>query len=158
VIVGADALLLVAAWYAAHLVRFDFAIPENQWVLFKAMLPLMLMIKLVTFYVFDLYRGMWRYTSVSDLINIIKAAGISSLLIVSLVLFVTAFKGFPRSVFIIDGCFTMLFISTFRLSVRIYYEVISEDQSFRRAATMLFRSGRSEPSQSKNLLIIGAGD
>jgi FlaA1/EpsC-like NDP-sugar epimerase len=158
VIVGADALLLVAAWYAAHLVRFDFAIPEDQWVLFKAMLPLMLMIKLVTFYVFDLYRGMWRYTSVSDLINIIKAAGISSLLIVSFVLFVTGFKGFPRSVFILDGCFTMLFISAFRLSVRIYYEVISEDQSFRRAATMLFRSGRSEPSQSKNLLIIGAGD
>ncbi len=158
VILGADALLLAAAWYAAHLVRFDFAIPEDQWVLFKAMLPLMLMIKLVTFYVFDLYRGMWRYTSVGDLINIIKAAGISSLLIVSLVLFVTGFKGFPRSVFILDGCLTMLFISAFRLSVRVYYEIISEDQSLRSAATMLFRSGRSKPSDSKNLLIIGAGD
>jgi hypothetical protein len=27
VILGADALLLVAAWYVAHLLRFDFAIP-----------------------------------------------------------------------------------------------------------------------------------
>jgi FlaA1/EpsC-like NDP-sugar epimerase len=155
---GADALLLVAAWYAAYSARFDFAIPEEQWVLFKAMLPLMLMIKVATFYVFDLYRGMWRYASLSDLLNIIKAAGISSLFIVSLVLFATGFKGFPRSVFILDGCFTMLFISAFRLSVRVYYEVISDDQSFRRAARMLFRSGRRKASDSKNLLIVGAGD
>ena len=158
VILAADALLLVAAWYAAHLVRFDFAIPEGPWALFKAMVAMMLMIKLVTFYVSDLYRGMWRYTSISDVINIVKAAGISSLIIVALVLFATGFQGFPRSVFILDACFTVLFIAAFRLSVRIYYDMSSEDQSFRSAATLLFRSGRRKPPDAKKLLIIGAGD
>lgn len=158
VILGADALLLVAAWYAAHLLRFDFAIPAQNRVLFIRMLPLILTIKLAAFYVFDLYGGMWRYTSIGDVLNIIKAACLSSLVIISLVLFMTGFKGFPRSVFLMDGCFTILFISALRLSVRVYYDITGGDQPFRGAATMLFRSGRTKPPDSRNLLIIGAGD
>ena len=69
-----DILLLAAAMIGAYLVRFEFSIPPNFLSLMLSMLPWALLIKLVCFYYFGLYRGMWRYTSISDLINIIKAS------------------------------------------------------------------------------------
>jgi len=157
-VLGIDALLLAASWYTAHLVRFDFAIPEVHWISFKKVLPLLLIVKLVCFYMFDLYRGMWRYTSVSDLSNIIKAASVSSLLIISWVLFKTGFIGYPRSVFIIDWCLTIILISGFRLSVRLYFDLLKEEKPRRFAIQMLLKPLRKKHGDRKRLLIIGAGD
>ena len=69
-----DIMLLCASFYLAHLIRFDFI--KEQWVdiSFLRLLPYVLGCKILFFYLFDLYRGMWRYTSLSDLINIIKAS------------------------------------------------------------------------------------
>jgi FlaA1/EpsC-like NDP-sugar epimerase len=158
VILGIDALLLAAAWYGAHLARFDFAIPEQRWILLKRMLPIILTVKIITFYFLDLYRGMWRYTSITDLLNIIKAATIGSLLSITLISFGTRLVGFARSVFIIDWCLTILLISGFRLSVRLYFEFSGEDKTRRNAAARVFRRLRKKRADCKNLLIIGAGD
>jgi len=106
-IMGMDALLVMAAWYSAYLLRFDFEIPIESMGILTRTLPLVVLIKIVCLYFFDLYQGMWRYTSITDLFNIIKAAGVSSLLIVSLLLFSHGFTGFARSVFIIDGVLTI---------------------------------------------------
>ena len=157
-VLGIDMLLLVASWYAAHLVRFDFNIPEVHWISFKKVLPLLLVVKLVCFYLFDLYRGMWRYTSIGDLVNIIKAASISSLLIICWVLFRTGFIGYPRSVFIIDWSLTILAISGFRLSVRLYFDVLREDKPWRVVIQMLFKPLIKKHTDSNRLVIIGAGD
>jgi len=118
----------------------------------------MLVIKLLIFYFFDLYRGMWRYTSISDLFNIIKAASISSFLIVSIIVFWTRFVGYPRSVFIIDWCLTVLLVAGFRLGIRLYFEVVSEQKPWDIVSRTLFGSLRKERHDRKNLLIIGAGD
>lgn len=158
VVLGVDVLVLAAAWYAAHLVRFEFVVPSERLALFKRVLPVILTVKIVSFYFFDLYRGMWRYTSISDLLNIIKASAVSSLLIITIVLLGTRFEGFSRSVFIIDWCLTILFISGFRLSVRLYFEVFSEDKPSKVAVKALFRPLRKKRPGFKNLLIIGAGD
>jgi FlaA1/EpsC-like NDP-sugar epimerase len=158
VILGSDALLLAVVWYGAHLLRFNFDIPASNLSVMKKAFPLLIAVKIATFYFFDLYRGMWRYTSITDLLNIIKATSISSLLIISFVLFSTRFKGFARSVFIIDWCLTILFISGLRLSVRLYFELISEDKPWRIAIGTLFWPLRQKRADSKNLLIIGAGD
>jgi FlaA1/EpsC-like NDP-sugar epimerase len=158
VILAMDVLLLAAAWYGAHLVRFDFEIPEVHWISFKKVLPILLVVKLISFYLFDLYRGMWRYTSISDLINIIKASSISSLLIISWILFKTGFVGYPRSAFIIDWCLTIMLISGLRLSVRLYFDLQREDKPWRIALRMFFKPVGGKHSGRKRLLIIGAGD
>ncbi|MBL7196349.1 MAG: polysaccharide biosynthesis protein, partial [Desulfobacterales bacterium] len=112
----------------------------------------------VCFYLFDLYRGMWRYTSIADLINIIKASTIASLLIISIILFKTRFEGFARSVFVIDWCFTILFISAFRLSVRLYFEYFGNDEFWKVVKQILSSPFIKKVSGRKRLLIIGAGD
>ena len=158
VILGSDALLLAVVWYGAHLLRFNFDIPASNFSVMKRAFLFIIAVKIATFYFFDLYRGMWRYTSITDLLNIIKATSISSLLIVSFVLFSIRFKGFARSVFIIDWCLTILFISGLRLSVRLYFELISEDKPWRIGIGTLFWPLRQKRADCKNLLIVGAGD
>jgi FlaA1/EpsC-like NDP-sugar epimerase len=102
---------------------------------------------------------MWRYTSVTDLFNIIKASSISTLLVVGVILFSPhRFLGFPRSVFIIDWCLTILFISGVRLFVRFFYEYQAVEKSnLDTAISILKRLGR-RGTGSTDLLIIGAGD
>ncbi|MBW2194909.1 MAG: polysaccharide biosynthesis protein, partial [Deltaproteobacteria bacterium] len=163
VILCADVVLLAAAWYVAHLVRFDFVIQEERLTLLAKWLPAIILTKLTFFHFFDLYRGMWRYTSISDLLNILKASAVSSLFILGVVLFWTRFHGFSRSVFVIDWCLTILFISGCRLTVRLYFvrlyfELVSEDKPSRVLTRALLGSLSRGHSESKNLIIIGAGD
>lgn len=153
-----DVLLLVVACYGAYLLRFSFEVPPDHFGMLKRILPAVLLIKIVTFYFFDLYRGMWRYTSIADLFNIIKAASVSSLLIVSLLLLTHRFVGFARSVFIIDWLLTVLVISGYRLSIRVYFWLGTHDESARISASRFFKFKNDGGEAAKNLLIIGAGD
>jgi len=157
-ILGMDILLISAAWYVSYLLRFNFQVPGESMILMKRLLPLMIVIKIVAFFYCDLYRGMWRYTSIRDFFDIIRAASISSLLIVALVLYMHRFAGFARSVFIIDWVLTVVFISGFRLSIRIYFWLGSGDETARLSLRRFLRSRGSKRDGRKSLLIIGAGD
>jgi FlaA1/EpsC-like NDP-sugar epimerase len=156
IVLGIDLLLLTASLFLAYLIRFDFDLPQQHSVLLYKMLPFVLIFKIISFYFFDLYRGMWRYTSIADLLNIIKASFVSTLGIVCLILFShTRFIGFPRSVFIMDWCFTVLFISGYRLGIRLYFEHFSEDKT---GLIPIWRTFNRKQVESKRLLIIGAGN
>jgi len=155
----ADAILLTGSLFLAYLIRFDLHLPHSHLALLYQLLPIILIVKIGCFYFFDLYRGMWRYTSIADLLNVIKASSVSSLIIIFLILFThSRFIGFPRSVFIMDWCFTILLISGYRLCIRLYFERISNgNTSFiptRQVLTMFFK----KMVETKSLLIIGAGN
>ena len=139
--VGIDFILICLAYTAAYLLRFEGVLSaENQDLIVKS-LPLIVVIKYIVFFKFGLYRGIWRYVSVSDLIDIFKAVSFASLSAALVILFIWRFQGFSRSIFIIDWLLLFVFISGVRIFERIYKEI------FDQAAL----SGR-------NVLIYGAGD
>jgi FlaA1/EpsC-like NDP-sugar epimerase len=154
----ADLVLLTAALYSSLLIRFEFSIPSYFLASFLEMLPYALLTKIACFYFFDLYRGMWRYTSISDLLNIIKAAAVSSLLIVAFIAFRTRFIGYSRSVFLIDWFLTILFIAGFRLVVRLFFESFTRNESGQRTRPSLVGMLSRKRKNAKKLLIICAGD
>jgi FlaA1/EpsC-like NDP-sugar epimerase len=154
----ADVLLLAGALIGAHLIRFEFDIPVYFMATLKRMLPWVLLAKLVCFYLFGLYRGMWRYTSIADLLNVIKASSASTLLIVSFILFTSRFIGYSRSVFLIDWSLTILFIAGLRLGVRLFFEHISKEAPTPSEFVSIFRFKSKQKADRKNLIIIGAGD
>jgi FlaA1/EpsC-like NDP-sugar epimerase len=149
---------LVAAIQISYLLRLDFRfIPIYQTNLMK-ILPLFLLTKVFVFQFFDLYKGMWRFTGVRDLINVIKAATISSLIIFTGILLATRFIGFPRSAFVIDWCLTIFFIGGLRLFVRFFFEILedsNQDITFGKRMKNLFSHRRKN---QRRLLIIGAGN
>ena len=101
---------------------------------------------------------MWRYTSTSDLTNILKAASLGSLLVICYVLFRYRFIGFPRSVFFLDWFLIIFFIAAHRIMIRLYFEHESKSKSILELKTKNKPDLQRRKSDIKNLLIIGAGD
>ncbi len=142
-----DIFLIIAAHFLAYLVRFDWHI---SWGISKILstLPFLILCKIPIFYMFGLYRGMWRYTSTADLINIIKAVCVSSGFIIMSVLYLNRFTGFSRSVFFMDGVFTFLFLCLHRGTIRYLLQnkeimswLIQDDSKLRKTRLMLIGAG-----------------
>ena len=152
-----DACLVTASYLVSYLLRFEGKIPYQEWVNLKSIIPYILAFKLFIFYFFSLYKGMWRYTSLFDLFNVLKATLTSSAFIILAILFIYRFQGFPRSIFIIDGILTFIFIGGLRVTVRILLS--EQDKGFHPLRQVLqFRSEKKSAKPMKRLLIIGAGD
>ncbi len=153
-----DLILLTCAFYLSHLIRFDFDIPVWASARFKEWLIIVLAGKLVCFYYFDLYKGMWRYTGINDLLNIVKASTAGSLILIAVVLYTTRFEQMSRSVFIIDWCLTFMLIVGVRVVTRLCFENFSGNVGLRDVKHLLPRLFRSGRGQGRRMLIIGAGD
>ena len=143
-----DVFLLAAAHLLSYLLRFEFSFSTLDLAILKKSIIPIIVCKLIFFYWFKLYRGMWHYTSISDLINIIKATLLSSLTIIAVILILFRFQGFSRSVFVIDAVLSLIFISGFRLIVRV---ILSSNYS-------LNTFNKNSEEKGRRLLIIGAGD
>ncbi|MBL0712760.1 MAG: polysaccharide biosynthesis protein [Desulfosarcina sp.] len=153
-----DIVLIALSIYAAYFFRFEFSIPAYFQSKLLRILPVIIFTKLTVFHFFDIYRGMWRYTSINDLLNIIKASLISSLILISGILLFTRFEGYSRSVFIIDICFTIMLIGGLRLFIRFYFERFGNSQPDVKFTDVLRQLFNRRKSIRKHLLIIGAGD
>ena len=160
IVFGLDILLLTSSLFLSYLIRFDFEYSTKIWVHFKfvQVLTFLFIIKIFFFYLFDLYKGMWRYVSITDLFNIIKALSISTLFGYVFFLFSSRFQGFSRSIFVFDLVISIILISSFRLAVRFYYQNTAMDNSRHNIIRFLRSFFTKKRTAGKNLLIIGAGD
>lgn len=136
-----DFCLLSFAYVSAHLLRFEGVLSEGLQELIVRSLPVILVIKLTCLGVVGVYRGVWRYAGLPDLITIFKAVTLGSLLSACALLYLWRFQGFSRSVFIIDWLLCMLFISGARVTERLL------DEWIHHAA-----------GGGRRVLIVGAGD
>lgn len=137
------------AYGLAYLVRFEGNITLQNLEHLKAALPFVVPLKLICFFIFGLYREMWRYTSLADMRNVLKAVAFSSIIIILTILLLYRFQDYSRSVYIIDFVFTFLFVGGVRAAIRLFF---AGDYSFSR----VFKRGRG--SSVRRLLIIGARD
>ena len=102
IILGLDIMAVFSSVILAYLFRFDFILPDKYIHSTFIAAIIAIPIKVAVFYLFALYKGMYRFTSLWDMINILKATILSSLLLISIIGFVTFFKGIPRSIFLLD--------------------------------------------------------
>ena len=84
---------------------------------------LALLVKLPVFYAFRLYARYWRYASMDELFAIALAVGVSSVIVTALTYLGQGLNWIsglelPRSLPIIDGLLTLLFIGGTRFSLR----------------------------------------
>jgi len=117
---SADMLIIGASLYLSYALRFDFAIPDHYFNDLGYVFIILLFSKISSFLFFKLYKGMWRFTSISDLINVLKSTFIASLFSISVILLVLGPNSVPRTVLLIDYLLTTIGIAAVRASVRIY--------------------------------------
>ena len=137
--------LVVASYLASFTVRFEMEGGDVPWDLVLKTLPLLVVARMASLRLFHLYQGLWRYVSVPDLLQIIKAATVSSMAFAALEIGIFGLEsGFPRSVFFLDWMGSIFLLGGIRLFVRLVREQFSSKQD------------RERPS--RRLLIVGAGD
>lgn len=135
-----DIVLILLSYFLAYQLRFDWNVPPQEFTTFLKCFMIVLVVRIATFYVFGIYRNLWKYIGVRDLITIILACTVSSIIIISSIYLLGIF-GHSRSIFLIDWFLSISFIGGSRLGVRL----LSENDGFGKKV-------------SKNVLIIGAGD
>jgi FlaA1/EpsC-like NDP-sugar epimerase len=147
VIFTIDLLIVITAYYISYLIRFEAAATASDMHAFRLTLFWIVSVYPATFVFFKLYNGMWRYTSLFDAVNLLKAVVSATILTMVIVLLLHRFDGISRSVFIINGLLIFLLIGGFRICIRFLLS-----QNYRLDLSPLFLKG-----QPKNLLIVGAG-
>ena len=87
------------------------------------------------------YRGVWRYTSLPDLVRIVRGVTWGTVASVVYLVFVTRFRGLSRAVFVLDWLLLIVLLAASRLSFRLLDEVL-----------------RGARPGARPVLIYGAGD
>ena len=122
-IVALHVVLIALANHMAFWLRFDGEVPPPYFEQFVAMLPWLLVIRSLVFIPFRLYEGMWRYTSIMDLRNIVAGVGLSTTIFYLLVHVYLGVTEYPRSVFIVDTLILIFLMGGVRLSRRLHFVV-----------------------------------
>lgn len=114
-----DTAVIPFAWLLAFWLRFNFdQIPAHHLNAALDNLMLIVPIQMVAFYISGLYRGIWRFASVPDLMRILKgvAVGVTTSMII---LFIASrAEGIPRSVPILYSILLLMFMAGPRLLYR----------------------------------------
>jgi len=137
----ADALAISGCYLLAFYLKFEFPLPKPQAQLFQNTLLLVLGIKVTAYYFSGCYKGMWRYASMADLLVIIRATCIATILTIVLVITIYGRAKCPTPVFIIDWLLTIFAVGAVRFLARGYRLVVSE-----------------QPTTMRKVLIVGDGD
>lgn len=151
--ISADAALLVASLVGAYLIRYEFAPPGYVVRQMQFMLALVIPVKLLIFASFGLYRGMWRYTGLRDILRVLQASIICLLVITAILLYVRRFGIYSRAVFLLDGIFTFVMAGGLRMAIRTGFALRSHQTSFKEIWFPW-----PDRKAGRKVIIIGAGD
>jgi UDP-GlcNAc:undecaprenyl-phosphate/decaprenyl-phosphate GlcNAc-1-phosphate transferase len=139
-----DVALIVLAYYGALVFRWDGGIPAEQVAIFVRTVPLMIVIELISFLIGGVYRGLWRYAGLDDLLVVARSVLIGSAGSMLTVLATYGFNGPSRAVLILNGLLLFVLVGGSRVSFRLLRVLIAKPATFKPGATPV--------------LIYGAGD
>jgi len=121
-VVATHLTLIVAAHLTAFLLRFEGNIQPPFDVIMWRYLPAVLLIYWGGLWVFGIQRGLWRYVGLHDLGRIFWASMTSAVVFYGLVHIGLGWKEYPRSIIILTGLLSGLYIAGIRLAVRWFRE------------------------------------
>ena len=143
-----DAIAIALSISLAYSSRFDFRLSSESFFDIFGYLLWAYPVKLGVFYFFGLYKGMYRYTSIWDIVSVAKATVLSSLFINTAFVAIPSFRFIPPTVLFLDFVFTLGLIALIRVAIRLYF-----------SRAIIASSNKSNSSgTSTRLLLIGAGD
>lgn len=137
-----DAVAAALAWYLAYQLRFNFEVPAEHLAVLKLCLPGVVLMQVIGFYLFGLYRGIWRFASVVDLQRIVMSVALTTIVVTAGLFMMRSDFVVPRSVLILDPILLILMMG----GSRFVYRAAKEHQLYG------LRASRGEP-----VIIIGAG-
>ncbi|MBI3332939.1 MAG: hypothetical protein HYZ93_02475 [Candidatus Omnitrophica bacterium] len=120
-----DFALICASYVIAFALRFEGNITYDLEVLIMKSLPWIIVAKMVSFFACGVYRGVRRYTSLADAVNIFRGVVLGSVFSSLAPLYLWRFEGYSRAVFIIDGLLLFVTVGASRVAERLLNEWIT---------------------------------
>lgn len=137
-----DFIIIGFAYYLAFWTRYGLSMNDESLQLFLGTLPIALIGTYLSFFAFGVYRGVWRYVGVDDLLRYGKATLGGVLLSAAGATLVNTTSHISPVIFILFAVYLLLALAATRSSFKVL------DQIF----------GRQTKEKEERVLIIGAGD
>jgi len=137
-----DALLVNLALFGSFYLRFEEGLPQEYIQTYIDAAVISTVALLLAFQFFGLYRNIWRYASIGEMLSIVYAVTIGSAFTVTVVYFIAPIR-LPHSVSVLFWLLVIVSIGGFRFSQRLRQE------------NPIFTVWNKTP---RKVLIIGAGD
>lgn len=135
-----DVLMVPIAWFLAFWFRYNLeVVPVSFYQDALQALLYILPVQLAAFLLFGLYRGIWRFASLPDILRILKAVLVGTVVGVALLFVFTRAGGVPRSVPVIHAILLVMLLSGPRLIYR------------------LLKDRHLDLAPGKRVLIVGSG-
>lgn len=135
-----DIVVINLCYYLGFLLKFDWKVPTYYFNMYLNWIVPIIAIKILVFYIFSLYKIMWRYAYFGELFKVIVATVAANA--ITSVFLINMHVGFPRSVLVFVSFMDMFFITGTR-----YISKARKNLIFSIPADKI-----------KRTLIIGAGD
>ena len=147
-LLSSDIVLIAFAFLLSVLFRYEFIFhSEVAQIVTPFSFLAYIFTKILCYKIFGLYRGMWRYTSVWDMINVFKANFIASTLIISGIFLMSGFEGISRAIFVLDFVICSMLTGSSRLGIRLFFSHFIH-----------VLKPHDDKSKYKNIILIGTGD
>jgi FlaA1/EpsC-like NDP-sugar epimerase len=137
-----DLCAVAAAWLVAYAIRFNAYVPTEFWQGGMHALMWVVVTYGVVFRIFGLYRGMWVFASLPDLLRISKAIGAGALVVMIGAVMLQPHPIIPRSVLLVSPLLLFLAMGGSRALYR-------ASKEFRRYGGLV--------GQGKPVIVLGAG-
>lgn len=146
-----DLCMVPIAWILAYWLRFNLSpMPHQVWHQAIITLPFLWLVQAICLWSFGLYRGVWRYASLPDLLRIIKAVAIASGSMMIGMFLVTRLAHIPRSVLPLYAMLMIFLLGGARFVFRVlneYRRWFSNEQR-----VLIIGAGRAGESLVRDLL------
>lgn len=154
-----DLLIIGLAYYLSFLIKFDLEIPNSVVEELLKTLPVVMIVSIATYVLFGVYRGLWRYLDLNDLLRFTAAILVSLLLIMLSILIIFPQQNIDLVVFILFSIFLFLGLLATRASFRVL-DMASVRLQYKQPVTrnvLLPKTYDRRDESVDRILIIGAG-
>jgi FlaA1/EpsC-like NDP-sugar epimerase len=119
-----DVSAIPVSWYIAYWLRFNLQTnPSSLTSVYSfSALALLAIVQISCFYYFKIYRGLWRFASLNDVVRIIKSVCTAVILIIPVFYTMSILHYIPRSVFPLYAIILTTFLCGGRLIVRLQWD------------------------------------
>jgi len=136
-----DLVLIPLAYWISYLLRFEGSAYGANFPVFIKSLPIVVACQLFAFFLFGVYRGIWQYVGMRDVIVFGKAITVGTVLSVLINLGVYRFMGFSRTVFVIYWFILFALVTASRFSYRLIGEATPKEAMREGKRALIYGAG-----------------
>ncbi len=143
-VIAFDTLAVPVSWYLAYWLRYNLQpfLNHENFLYFLYSLPLLVVVQVICYYTFKVYRGLWRFSSLSDVGRILRAVLCAATCVTPLLYGLSLLQHIPRSVLPLYS----IILITILCGARLFFRTLWDKRDYNRIN-----------SDAKRVLIVGAG-